>query len=360
MHAAQRRTELSVIQRLLDEPYRFQFFQAIRLLEIWFKQNGVSIDTAVEDLIRFQNRTALSFPASEIEELGLYPPSLKKTVQELTTALQKDELGHISITPTFMGFLGSNGTLPAHYTERIAEHELYERDPGPKAFLDTFSNRAVALFYQAWRKYRLEFKYALDGKDQFLPLLQALAGIGHKKLQDRLIEQQTGVLDQTLGFYAAAFRQRPASAQYMAAVLSEYFALPIAIEQFIGYWYQVPSSQQTIIGANNATLGGAALLGARVWQRNLRMRVVIGPLLRGDFESFLPGGLSSRSLEKMLTMFTNLCFEYEIQLVLAKQEVQGVTLTSAGSTGKLGWDTFLMTAEVDDDRADVCYEVHAI
>ena len=360
MLAEKRRTELSVIQRLLDEPYRFQFFQAVRLLELWLKQNGISQETAVENFLRFRNSTSLSFPASELEALELYPSTIENTVQHLLVALQNGELNHIDITLPFMGFLGGNGALPAHYTERIATHMLYERDVGPKAFLDTFSNRAVALFYRAWRKYRLEFKYGLDGKDHFLPLLLSLAGIGYKQLQDRLVVNKSGVLDQSLGLYAAAFRQRPASAKYMESVLSEYFALPIVIKQFIGCWYQVPTAQRTVIGMTNAVLGSEALVGARVWHRNLRMRVVIGPLTRADFESFLPGGVAARSLEKMLTLFTNFSIEYEIQLVLAKPDVKGMCFSSESNAGKLGWDAFLMTESALEDRGDVRYEIHAL
>ncbi len=360
MLASKRKSELSVIQRLLNEPYRFQFFQAVRLFELWLKQNGVPSETAVEEYLRFQNRTSLSFPASELETIQAYPQQKDESAQSLLALLQNGELDYIGITPAFMGFLGSNGALPTHYTESIAEHILYERDAGPKAFLDTFSNRAVALFYKAWRKYRLEFKYEIDGQDQFLPLLLSLAGVGHKKLQDRLSSNSVGVFDQSIGFYAAALRQRPASAEYMAGVLSEYFGLPLSIEQFIGCWYQVPRNQQTVIGTTNSTLGSDALIGARVWQRNLRMRVVIGPLNRKDFGDFLPGGRSARSLEKMLTLFTNVCFEYEIQLILAKPAVQGMSFANATETGRLGWDTFLITEEALGDRKDVRYEIHAL
>ena len=360
MLAEKRKIEPSVIQRLLDEPYRFQFFQAVRMLELWLKKNGVPIESTVTDYLRFKNRTSLSFPASELEGLEPYPPLVETTDQALLAALKTGELEHISITPAFMGFLGGNGTLPAHYTERIADHVLYERDAGPKAFLDTFSNRAVALFYKAWCKYRLEFKYELGGQDRFLPLLLSLAGIGNKTLQDRLNINHEGVLDQSVGFYAAALRQRPASAAYIERVLGEYFNLAITIEQFIGYWYAVPRDQQTVLGATNARLGSEALVGARVWQRDLRMRVVIGPMNRADFEGFLPGGKSACSLEKMLTLFTNLCFEYEIQLILAKHEVQGMSFTGATDKGRLGWDTFLMTEEATGDRGDVRYEIHAL
>jgi type VI secretion system protein ImpH len=360
MLAAKRRFEPGVIQRLLDEPYRFQFFQAIRMLELWLKQNGIPLETAVADYIRFKNRTSLSFPASELEALAPYPALPQKNAARLLAALQAGELAHISITPSFMGFLGGNGTLPAHYTERIAEHLLFEKDEAPRAFLDTFSNRAVALFYQAWRKYRLELKYELGGQDHFLPLLLSLAGAGQEALQHRLAEDDEGILDQSVGYYATALRQRPASAAYMARILSEYFAVAIKIEQFIGHWYEVPSQQQTQLGASNATLGSEAMVGARVWQRNLRMRVMIGPLTRTEFEIFLPGRNAARSLEKMLTLFTNCCLEYEVQLILSKHHVQGTRLDAASRSGRLGWDSFLMTEEALEDRKDVRYEIHAL
>lgn len=360
MFATKRRPEPSVIQRLLDEPYRFQFFQAVRVFELWFKQNGVPHERAVTDYLRFKNRTSLSFPASQLEALSPYPATLDKTDAGLLAAFRAGELAHIGITPSFMGFLGGNGALPAHYTESIAEHLLFEKDDSPRAFLDTFSNRAVALFYQAWRKYRLELKYELGGQDRFLPLLLSLAGLGSETLRDRLTADGDGVLDQTMGYYAAAVRHRPASTSYMQRVLSEYFAVPVAMAQFVGCWYDVPAHQQTMLGSRNASLGAQAMVGARVWQRDLRMRLVIGPLARADFESFLPGARAAVSLEKMLTMFSGVSLEYEVQLILRRSDVQGTSLVTPRAGGRLGWDCFMNTEQAEEDRQDVRYEIHAL
>ncbi|MDO8652947.1 MAG: type VI secretion system baseplate subunit TssG [Undibacterium sp.] len=363
MFTTKRRFEPSVIQRLLDEPYRFQFFQAVRIVELWLKQHGVPHENAVTDFVRFKNRTSLSFPASELDALKLSPSTIKKTDAELSAALEAGELAHIALTPSFMGFLGGNGTLPAHYTERIAEHVLFEKDDSPREFLDTFSNRAVALFYEAWRKYRLEFKYELGKqgqKDQFLPLLLSLAGLGHDSLQKRLNPDGDGLLDQSMGYYASASMQRPISAAHMQRLLSEYFLVDIKVEQFIGCWYGVPEQQQTMLGLTNATLGSESMVGARVWQRDLRMRLMIGPLSSAKFESFLPGGKSAKTLEQMLGIFSNLCLEFEVQLVLRKEDVQAASLISERMGGRLGWNSFLMTAPPVEDRKDVQYEIHAL
>lgn len=360
MLTAQRRFEPSVIQRLLDKPHRFQFFQAVMMLELWLKQNGVPHEEAVSDFLRFQNTVSLNFPPSEIEALHVTPKLTSHTVEELLEALQSNRLDNIALTPAFIGFLGSNGTLPSHYSERIGAHQLYEKDHGPRAFLDVFSNRGVALFFKAWRKYRLEFKYQIDGKDSFLPLLMALAGLGHRTLRDRMSEDGEGLLDESIGHFAAAIRHRPPSAAYMQRVLCEYFAVPIAIEQFVGHWYDVPVDQQTVLGATNATLGSVAMVGERVWQRDLRMRLKIGPLRRKNFESFLPGGSAAVGLQKILAMFTSVFLEYEVQLILRADEVRSVTLNSDREGGKLGWDTFVTSKPEQQDRNDVCYEIHSL
>lgn len=358
MQTTKRRFEPSVIERLFAQPYRFQYFQAVRLLELWLRRNGMAHEGAVANFLRFQNSVSLDFAPSQIESLQPEPRGLATDAGTLGAALRSAQLKYVRITPAFMGFLGVAGALPAHYTERIAGHQFDAKDEGPRAFLDTFSNRALALFYEAWRKYRLELKYQLDGKDQFLPLLLSLAGLGHASLRDRLAGD--GVLDESVGFFAAAMRHRPPSAVMIGQVLSEYFGQSVAVSQFIGCWYDVPREQQSTLGANNAVLGATALVGGRVWQRDLRMRLTIGPLARVHFDAFLPGGPAARALEKMLAMFTSLCLEYEVQLVLRASDVQGVRLDEPRGGGRLGWDSFLITGGEAQDRADVRYELHTL
>jgi type VI secretion system protein ImpH len=360
MRTPQRRFEPSVIERLFEQPYRFQFFQAVRMLELWLKKHGLPREGAVASFLRFQNSLSLNFPASQLEAMDTEPRALAKDSAALGEALRRGELKYIRITPAFMGFLGTAGALPAHYTERVAAHALYERDDGPRAFLDTFSNRTLALFYEAWRKYRLELQYEIDGKDRFLPLLLSMAGLGNHALRHRLSDGGEGVLDESVGYFAAAMRHRPASAAMIGKVLSDYFGEPINVTQFIGAWYDVPPTQQTTLGGTNAQLGMSALVGGRVWQRDLRMRLTVGPLDRAGFDAFLPGGLAARALAKMLTMFTGLTLEYEVHIVLRAPDVDGVTLSEERHGGRLGWDSFLCTAPETRDRDDLRYELATV
>ncbi len=352
MSATHRRFKSSVATRLLAEPYRFDFFQAVRVLALWLKGQGMGGDQAIANHVRFENSTSLSFPPSDIESL--------RATKRSDGLAANDQVERFHLTPSFMGFMGPNGTLPRHYSERLVFHQLTHRDAGPKAFLDTYSNRAVALFYGAWKKYRLELDFESKGKDGFMPLLRALGGLGYDDDRTRLDSSGHGVHDESLAYYTAALRQRPMSATYLQAILNEHFGVPIQVKQFIGAWYQLPADNQTRLGMANAVLGSTALSGNRCWQRDLRMGVQIGPLRKKDFERFLPQQEAAIALEQMLKVLVGVTLEFEIGLTLQAQDVIGCDLSTHRNAGRLGLDTFLVTHRVQQDRSDVRYTLNAL
>lgn len=122
----------------------------------------------------------------------------------------------------------------------------------------------------------------------------------------------------------------------------------------------MPAAQRTTLGGANAVPGAGAMAGVRVWQRDLRLRLVVGPLDYAGFGAFLPGGLAARALKSMLTMFTGVLLEYEVELVLRAADVRGVSLDGDGPPGRLGWDAYLVTGAQAQDRNDVRYEIHAM
>ncbi|MEW6760801.1 MAG: type VI secretion system baseplate subunit TssG [Pseudomonadota bacterium] len=360
MRAPQRRFAPAVIERLFREPYRFEYFQAVRMLELWLHRRGQPRRGLVADYLRFQNSLSLGFPPSQLESITPEPRELDASTPALAAALQEGSLKYLRLTPAFMGLLGAQGVLPLHYTERIAEHQAQAKgEPeaeGARAFLDAFSNRSLALFYEAWRKYRLALQYQQGGEDGFMTILLSLAGLGDKALRRRLSGKQDGeVLDESIAYFASSMRHRPSSSVQLARVLSEYFGQQVVAEQFVGSWYEVPLAQQTLLGSDKAVLGVGTIAGARVWQRDLRLRLVVGPLDRAGFNDFLPGGLAARALRSMLSMFTGVTLEYEVELVLLAADVHNVRLD--GVDGRLGWDAYLVEGLQTEDRRDVRYEL---
>ncbi|WP_186147916.1 type VI secretion system baseplate subunit TssG [Burkholderia gladioli] len=364
MQTAQRRIDPGVVEQFLDEPYRFEFFQAVRLLETWFarrdpeKPDALRPGEIVERRVLFRNSLSLGFPPSEIERAQSFDAAGERVDEEAHRAAVEDEqVDRVEIVPAFFGLLGGQGALPHHYTEQIIAREQLKRDHAARAFFDVFSNRATALFYSAWKKYRLPLHYELDRDERYLPLMLSLAGVSNPDARRAMQEGKGAVIDEAIAGYALAARHRPVSAAYLQRTLSDYFQVSIRVDQFVGKWYDVPPDQLSVLGEVNATLGATALVGERVWQRDMRARLVVGPLSKRDYEAFLPGGDRAIALERMLTLLAGITLEYEISLVLKRAEV-GPTIL--GSGGRLGWDAFLCTHEAERDRADARYELHVI
>ena len=62
----------------------------------------------------------------------------------------------------------------------------------------------------------------------------------------------------------------------------------------------------------------------------------------------------------MLTMFTGVSLEYEVELVLLADDVRGVSLTGEQGARRLGWDTYLVAGPQTNNRSDVRYEICAL
>ena len=393
MPTPKRRQPVAVITRLLAEPHRFAFFQAVRLLDRWFaKRERGSGAAGLSKRLYFRNTLSLGFPASEIAELKVIegedknpaiapadltgtPAALDDVIDATTTAAaaaaagrtqdeslaeRRARIDRIEITPAFVGLLGAGGALPIFYTELLAERETYHRDTAARAFLDIFQHRAVSLFYEAWRKHRLPVQYETDRRNKFLPLVLAVAGVGQHALRERLHGDEGGVADDTLAYFSGLLQQRPVSAAVVQQIVSEYFKVPVVVDQFIGRWFTLPPGSATSLGMANALLDASAVVGERVWQRDLRMRLTIGPMLRDKFHRFLPGGSAALALRELLTMLTGVTLEYEVRLSLRAEEVQGTQLDAAGVGAHLGWDSFLVTQPELHDRFDAGYDIHAL
>jgi type VI secretion system protein ImpH len=354
MPATQRRTDQSVIQRLLDEPQRFEFFQAVRIAVAWLGEQGIPPDRALAEYLRFQNSLSLGFPPSQIEALQAVAGGPIADQASLRRAVREQQGLQIRITPTFMGFLGAHGALPPHYTERINAWQTAEHDEAPRAFLDMLSNRMLALFYEAWRKHRVEQRTDEDG---LLPLLLALVGFR----RGAAINNADGVCDEAVALYAGLLQQRTVSSLVLARLLSGYLGVPIRVEEAIGHWNPMAPGEQSCLGVANATLGEDTMLGENSWRPDLRARLVLGPLDKPGFDRFLPDAAGARTLHRMLSLFGAPTVTFEIVLVLQAEAVRPVCLVGgAEPVARLGLDSFMLGGPAGGDRADMRYDIRPL
>ncbi len=349
MPAKKRRIDPSLIERLRSEPQRFEFFQAVRLLMAHYgRLPRRSNQDVLGQLIRFRSSVSLAFPPSEIESLEFKPDEMPGTEQPEATE-------EVTLTPSFIGMTGPMGVLPRHYTQHVAERETYYRDSTTRAFLDIFTNRAVTLFYKSWLRSRLHLQYEADRRNRFLPQILSLAGLGLRGLGDRNGGGPGGIADESLAYYAGALRERPHSAQRFAQVAADYFQVRCRVEQFIGSWLELPELERTALGTGNCELGKTAFCGSRVWDRQGKMRLILGPLRRQQFDAFLPAGSASVNLRRLYRLMVGVTIDCEVRLILDGRDVARAALNVGPGNIRLGWNGWLASSPARSDAHDVCY-----
>ena len=324
-----------VVEQLFDEPYTFGFFQAVNLLERHFAERaavGAFSDPAAE-AVRFRTNPKVSFPASELDLLE--PPKRDPSSGEKPAEL----------TVNFFGLSGPQGALPLPYLLYVAERERFG-DGAIRAFFDIFSHRAISLFYRAWESRHAAAVYARGERDWATRHLLDLLGLRVEGLTADLPFSA-----ETLLFYAGllSMATRPASA--LEEMLADYFGVPVEVEQFVGGWYRLDGSAQMEVGGlgDSASLGAAAV-GDEVWDQQGRIRIRVGPLARAQYERFLPGGDAHEPLRALVRFFTGDEIDFELQLVLARDEVPQVVLGGDDAGGvSLGWSTWLKTKPLARD-----------
>jgi type VI secretion system protein ImpH len=364
--AGLRAPDASPVERLLAAPQGFEFHQAVRLLHTHLRR----LPAPQRPVVRFRNTLSLAFPPSELLDIECHPqphpPGATTDDGDAADPLHggvPDVLERIELTPAFMGLLGSTGALPLSYSEQFAQRESLSRDGAARAFLDIFQHRAVTLFHEAWRKHRLPLQFESDRRERYLPLVLSLAGLGEPALRQRLRAQDGGVADDTLAFYAGLLQRKAVSAQHLQQVLADYFGVPVQVTQFVGQWFELDKDCQVTLGETPFRLGHDTVLGARVWQRDLRVRVSIGPVNRAQHQRFLPGGQAALALRELLTLVSGVSLAYEIRLRLRAQDVRAASLGGAAQDddagARLGWDSFLISHPGHQDREESLYDLHA-
>jgi type VI secretion system protein ImpH len=323
---------LGEIERLLQEhPGRFDFFQAVRLL-LRLSGGRKPVGRFVnpdDEAVRFAVEPSLAFPPNNIDEIrwdGETP----------------------CMRVTFMGLTGPAGVLPRCYSAFLLSR-IRERDRTLADFFDLFNHRIISLFYRAWEKYRFVVSYERDGVDKVSRYLACLIGLGTAGLQTRL-----GIPDERLLFYTGLLSLQPRSATALKQLLEEYFDVPVEVEQFVGVWRQLDSSDQCALNEEHSyseQLGVAAVVGDAVWDHQSRIRLKLGPLSRERYLSFLPSGTAWEPLRELARFFCGPDMEVEAQIILDQKEVPRCDLGKDDLAGpRLGWYTWIRSG-VDFDRS---------
>jgi type VI secretion system protein ImpH len=330
-----RRGPAELWAELLRACHGRDFFQAVRRVECLHPDRpriGRSLRPS-DDPVRLAQDPSLEFAGSTLSSFrpahdGL-PPRLA---------------GH------FFGLLGPNGPLPLHLTEYARERLHHESDPTFSRFLDVFHHRMLALFYRAWALNRPTVSYDRPPEDWFAVYLASLFGLGMPALRER-----DGMPDRAKLFYAGLFACQTRHPAGLQAIISDFFALPALVREFVGEWLMIPPAGRCRLGVSpdTGTLGETTVAGSWMWSARHKFRVVLGPLGLADFQRFLPMGASLPRLTAMVRGYAGDELAWDLNPVLKGAEVPPSRL---GAFSRLGWTSWLTAGPLSRDADDLILE----
>ena len=165
-------------------------------------------------------------------------------------------------------------------------------------------------------------------------------------------------------YYGGLLGQRPRSAQALKQILADYFEVPVEIEQFAGGWCRLDAETQCRMSGENhesEVLGFGAVVGDEVWDQQSRVRIVLGPLTLERYADFLPDGKSWHPLRAWVRFFSNDEWEFEVKLILEREQVPACALGAEGTSGpQLGWVSWVKSQPLGRDPDDTVLALETV
>ncbi|ODA96430.1 type VI secretion protein [Mesorhizobium sp. SEMIA 3007] len=282
----------------------FDFFELLRRLEQRGGLFGHS-GTADREPARLGQHVRLSFSARDVVKFQGVGASARVTVANL-------------------GLLGPEGPMPLHLTRWVLDRLSQRWFTGADAeqtsdttfvdFVNILQHRMMALYYRAWADAHPAVQVERSVGGRVRAMLEAMSGIGLPGTQDP--ELDTVRLRQ-----AGSLANQVDGVERLTLFLATAFKVPVQIKEFVAAWITIPTALQTQLGKAHAGLGRGATIGPRVFSRQSRIELRVGPLSLDDFRSFLPGERRLGLFKKAVRDMIGETLDVDLRIVLAREAV---------------------------------------
>ena len=251
------------------EPWRFDFFNALRQLERAHPDRPRIGDSAArrEEYVDLGQDPYLEFPASNLARVD------------------RTRTGRLRILVKFLGLLGPQGALPLATTDESLGWLLMRDDAFPR-FLDLFNGRFLQLFFRAWADCAPDRAARPPRREIALsPMSAPSSASGSDRLCATSIPYPIWP-SSPLRLVAPQAK----SASRLTRFLQGLFGVKVEIDEFVGSWLVFDQSDRTRLGGSTRPRHESAARRQRVQRRgqvqgsDLRRRI-----LRSTSGSCRPG-----------------------------------------------------------------------
>ena len=322
------------LAEITNNLHKYSFFSILRHLE-GSQDTSVPLigetNSPAQDLFRLYQNPSMSFIYKNIDSISLKSNKFQIAINEI-------------------GLLGANSPLPSHLIEFIFQRKHQYGDGAWAGFVNMLQHRVLTMFYRSWMNAQSVLSLENKGTNKFSRYIASLAGFAvfDEKRPDQYVEHFSKL------YFAGYSLQRNRSADSFQDLLSQYFSLPIRIEENIGQWFELPKEEQTCLGEKGQySLGDGLIVGSRIYDVQTKFRITIGPLGLEEFESFFKEGFNSKRLIEWVRFYVGEEYDWDVQLVLAKPEIPKLVL---GEHNKLGLTTWLGAINTDEDDLIISYQ----
>jgi len=307
------------MEELRAHPERFDFFQALRLIECLHPElprlgKG---KLASDDPIRLGQEPEMDFAPATL------------------TSCKTGRSGIDRLTVRFLGLFGPNGPLPLHLTEYARQRLHHHGDSTLTAFADVFHHRMLCLFYRAWAiSQPAVVRDRPDGeRDGFY--VGSFIGLAEQSMRHR-----DALNDQAKFHYSGLFAAQARHPEGLAGILGDYFGYAVTIEEYVAEWMPIAVADQSRLGLSLrvAALGQSTIVGGWVCGCQHKFRVVLGPLALDQYRGMLPGGGELAELVALVRTYAGDELAWDVNLGLTGWAIPS---TSLDGHSQLGWTTWL-------------------
>ena len=348
---------LMFIAALGRTPERFDFYQVMRRLEAGspgLPRLGEARRPAAEP-VRLAQEPELSFAVSNLTRVAQAPSGVPR------------------VFVRFLGMFGPQGPLPLHLTEFARDRERHHGDATFARFVDIFHHRLLLMFYRAWRQAQPAATHDRPAEDRYRAYVGALLGHGSPGwYRPGTRTQESHELTASKRHFTGHLGRSVRHAEGLAAILSDYFQVPVTVHAFSPRWMSLPPSQRSSLGGlggagtasggagfrgnDSAILGQSAVVGSRVLDAQHHFDIHIGPLEHDNYLRLLPGGDWFARAREWVREYCG--EEFGVRLV-PRLKATAVPALRLGQTGGLGWNTWLGTRPTDAPATDLSLAISA-
>lgn len=340
---------MSALDDITREPYRFDLFSVLRMLERDQPDLPRIGENAIlgKEVVRISQDPYFIFPASNLAGFERTDHGWRMTIR-------------------FIGQFGPQGAMPLAVTEEVYGWLLRQESSFPR-FADIVSNRFLQLFFRAWANARPISHQDRPATDRFGTYVGAHIGLGSPALANL-----DSVSDGRKLAFAGLLGAKAKSAARLRGFLQGLFGVTVEIEEFVGSHLELEPNDCTRLGQARSALGRDIIVGSAVFSVQDKIRIRLYAKDLPQYLDFLPAGRCCDELLDAVDFYLGDETDWDVELALPIKDVVATRLgpvtyaidDTAGDgparrvarpgIGMLGWTSWLSPnwATTDSYRTD--------